>query len=106
MTASAIGSHLGAAPAAKGTDHLRAQAKELEGVFINSLLKEMFSSIKTDQSSMGGGFAEDTWRGMQAEQLSDAVAQSGGIGLADTLMTSLLAAQEASQTQTLPGATR
>jgi flagellar protein FlgJ len=43
------------------------QAKDLEGVFLNTLMKEMFSSIKTDDKSMGGGFAEQTWRGMQAE---------------------------------------
>lgn len=105
MAIAATGSSHAATPAMSGTDRLRAQANELEGVFINSLIKEMFSSIKTDQSSMGGGFAEDTWRGMQAEQLSDAVAKAGGIGLADTLMTSLLAAQEASQTKTISGAT-
>lgn len=73
---------------------LRQQAGDLEGVFINTLMKEMFSSLKTDQSAMGGGFAEETWRGMQAEQLSDSIARAGGVGIADTLMSSLLALQE------------
>lgn len=92
-TAAAAAQHSPAYP------RLQAQAEELEGVFLNSLLKEMFGSIKTDQSAMGGGFAEETWRGMQAEQLGDTIARAGGIGLADSLMTSLLAAQEASQAQ-------
>lgn len=78
--------------------HLRSQAQELEGIFINTLMKEMFSSLKSDSDAMGGGFAEDTWRGMQAEQMSNAVSEAGGIGLADAIMGDLLKIQEASQT--------
>ena len=74
---------------------LHQQAKDLEGVFINTLMKEMFSSIKTDDSDFGGGFGEETWRGMQAEQFSNAMADQGGIGLADQLMPTLLKLQEA-----------
>jgi Rod binding domain-containing protein len=83
---------------------LRQQAEDLEGVFINTLMKEMFSSLKTDQSAMGGGFAEETWRGMQAEQLSDSIARAGGVGIADTLMSSLLALQETSSSTPSAGA--
>ena len=74
---------------------LHQQAKDLEGVFINTLMKEMFSSIKTDDQNFGGGFAEETWRGMQAEQFAGAMAEQGGIGLADQLMPTLLRMQEA-----------
>ena len=81
--------------------HLKAQAQELEGVFLNTLMKEMFSSLHTDSASMGGGFGEDTWRGMQAEQMSNAVAEAGGIGLADNIMGDLLKIQEASQPSTI-----
>ena len=83
---------------APGYARLHAQAKDLEGVFLNTLMKEMFSSIKTDSQSMGGGFAEDTWRGMQAEQFSNIIADKGGIGLADQLMPTLLRLQEAPTT--------
>lgn len=79
--------------------HLRAQAEELEGVFLNTLMKEMFSSLQSDSDAMGGGFGEDTWRGMQAEQMADAVAKAGGIGLADSIMRDLLKIQELSQTR-------
>lgn len=78
-------------------DQLRGQAKELESVFINTLMKQMFSGIKTDQNSFGGGFAEETWRGMQAEQLSTQIAESGGLGIADSLLGDLIAMQEAAQ---------
>ena len=77
--------------------HLREQAKDLEGIFLNTLMKEMFSSLKTDESAMGGGFAEETWRGMQGEQMADVLARSGGVGLADALLPDLIAAQEAAQ---------
>ena len=79
-----------------GYEKLRKQAIELEGMFLNTLMKEMFSSIDTSESSFGGGFAEETWRGMQAEQFGSAIAQAGGIGLADQLMGDLLRLQEAS----------
>ena len=85
---------------APGYAKLRKQAQDFEGVFLNSLMKEMFSSIKTDDQNFGGGFGEETWRGMQAEQMADAVAQQGGIGIADQLMPTLLGLQEAAHSKT------
>ena len=78
---------------------VRQQAEEFEGVFLNTLTKELFSSFKTDQSAMGGGFGEETWRSMQAEQLAGTMAQNGGLGIADQLMPDLLAMQEAANNQ-------
>ena len=87
--------------------HLKQQAQDLEGIFINTLMKEMFSSLKTDQKSGGGGDAEGTWRGIQAEQMSDAVSKAGGVGIADAIYSDLLAVQEASQsTQSSTGVPR
>ena len=73
---------------------IRGQAEELEGVFLNMLTKEMFASIKGDEN-FGGGFGEETWRSMQAEQLANTMAQGGGIGLADELAGQMIALQEA-----------
>jgi flagellar protein FlgJ len=78
---------------------LRNQAVQLEGLFLNTLVGQMFSSLKTDGSAFGGGFAEQTWRGMQSEQIATSMARSGGIGLADQLMDGLIRQQEASQNQ-------
>lgn len=86
-----------AAPLPANIETLRAQARELEGVFLNTLLKQMFSGINTDKDSFGGGFAEETWRGMQSEQLSNQIAESGGLGIADSLLGDLIAMQEAAQ---------
>jgi peptidoglycan hydrolase FlgJ len=77
-------------------DRLRAQAIELEGVFINTLVKEMFASLETE-NGFGGGFAEETWRGVQAEQFASAMAEAGGIGLAESLLPDLIALQESAQ---------
>ena len=82
-------------PSTPGYARMHQQAKDLEGVFLNTLMKEMFSSIKTDDKNMGGGFAEETWRGMQAEQFANSLADEGGIGRADQLMPTLLKLQEA-----------
>lgn len=84
---------------------VRQQAEEFEGVFLNTLTKQMFSSLKTDASVMGGGFGEETWRSMQSEMLANTMAQNGGLGIAEQLLPDLLALQEAANKQnTLPGA--
>ncbi len=79
-----------------GLNKVRQQAMDLEGVFLNTLMKEMFASLQTE-GDFGGGFAEETWRDMQAEQLANTMAEAGGIGLADSLMADLLAIQEGAQ---------
>ncbi|WP_323013220.1 rod-binding protein [Devosia sp.] len=84
---------------------VRQQAEEFEGVFLNTLTKELFSSINTDKDAMGGGFGEETWRSMQAEILADTMARNGGLGIAEQMLPDLLALQEAANNQNrLPGA--
>lgn len=68
---------------------IRQQAEEMEGVFLNMLTKQMFATIESDEN-FGGGFGEETWRSMQAEQLANTMAQSGGIGIADDLMRQMI----------------
>ena len=99
-----MASIIGPAASAAGAPYekLRQQAVELEGVFLNTLMKEMFSSVKTDTSEFGGGFAEETWRGMQAEQFANAMADAGGIGLAEALLPDLLALQESAKSNPVP----
>lgn len=85
---------------------LREQAEEMEGVFLNMLTKQMFSSLQSDEN-FGGGFGEETWRSMQAEELANSIAKTGGVGIADQLMGEMIAAQEAanaSRTMMFPGA--
>ena len=90
-------------PSGEQLSQIKKQATELEGVFLNTLVKEMFSGIKTD-GPFGGGFAEETWRGLQSEQMATAMAESGGIGLADQIVRDLMLMQQAIDTRptTLP----
>lgn len=81
---------------------LRQQAEELEAVFLNTLVSEMFTSIDTD-SEFGGGFGEETLRSMQSEQFAASLARSGGIGIADQIMANLLTAQESADKLALYG---
>ena len=87
-----IGANAGA-PVQMDMNMAREKAEELEGVFLNTLMSQMFSSIKTD-GMFGGGQGEDTWRSMQSEQYANLLAQNGGIGLADQIMADLLLIQE------------
>lgn len=81
-------------------NRLRAQAEELEGVFLTTLVKEMFATVHSE-SGFNGGFGEETWRGMQAEQFAATLAQGGGIGLADALVSDLIAVQQSAPTSPL-----
>ncbi len=77
-------------------DKLRKQAEDLEGVFLNLLTKEMFATAKSE-NGFGGGFGEETWRSMQAEQLANTMAQNGGLGIADQILGDMITLQEANQ---------
>ncbi|WP_196257670.1 rod-binding protein [Pelagibacterium limicola] len=81
-----------AANPGRAIDRLKEKAVELEGVFLNTLVAEMFKGLETD-SMFGGGHAEETWRGMMAEQYADLMAKAGGIGLADQMVTALIEQQ-------------
>jgi len=83
----------GSAPLRNDLQTMRQKAEELEAVFLNTLVSEMFASIASE-GEFGGGYAEETWRGMQSEQYAAAMAKSGGIGIADEIMRSLLLTQE------------
>jgi len=91
---------LSTAPHLSGSE-IQAKAEELEGVFLNTLVSQMFSGIKTD-GMFGGGFGEETWRSMQSEQYANLMAQNGGIGLADQIVADMLAVQEATQAPDQP----
>jgi flagellar protein FlgJ len=89
--------------ASSNTESLREKAIELEGVFLNTLVSQMFSGIDA-RGDFGGGYAEETWRSMQSELYASQLAASGGVGLADQIMGDLLAIQEASNQKSQPAA--
>lgn len=81
-------------PENPATAAIRKKAVELEGVFLNTLMSQMFSSLNA-RNGFGGGQAEETWRSMQSEYYANEMAASGGIGLADDIMRNLINQQAA-----------
>lgn len=73
-------------------DQLKQKAVELEGVFLNTLLSQVSSSVDTE-GPFGGGHAEETWRGMLATEHASEMARAGGIGLADSILRDLIVTQ-------------
>ncbi len=72
----------------------RATAEDFESFFLSQMLQPMFASVKTNDL-FGGGHAEDMWRSMMVDEYGKMVAKSGGVGIADAMMSQLIASQEA-----------
>lgn len=75
-------------------NQLKNKAVELEGVFLNTLLSQVASSVDTE-GPFGGGYGEETWRGMQASEFANNIARAGGIGLSDSILRDLIDTQAA-----------
>lgn len=71
----------------------REAAESFEAIFISQMLAPMFESLPSD-GPFGGGHAEKIFRSMQVEELGKAIAGSGGLGIADSVMREILKAQE------------
>lgn len=79
-------------------DQLKSKAVELEGVFLTTLLSQVSSSVDTE-GDFGGGYAEETWRGMMSTEHANEMARAGGIGLSDSILRDLIATQSRSSSQ-------
>jgi len=77
---------------------LKDKAVELEGVFLTTLLSQLTEASNSD-SEFGGGYAEETWRGMMSTEYANEMAKSGGVGLSDSILRDLIAHQSASTSQ-------
>jgi Rod binding domain-containing protein len=74
----------------------KAAAKDFEAVFLNTMLQPMFSAMKSD-GPFGGGPGTEVWRSLLTDEYAKKFASSGGIGIADHVYQSLIAAQEGRQ---------
>jgi Rod binding domain-containing protein len=75
-------------------DRMRETAEEFEASFIAQMLRPMFEGLSTE-APFGGGEAEGTWRSFLIDEMAKQTARSGGIGLADQVMATMLKMQEA-----------
>lgn len=69
-----------------------AVAQQFERMFVAEMLQPMFAGIETD-GPFGGGNAEDVFRPMLLDRYADAVAKSGGVGIADAVLKEILRLQ-------------
>jgi len=68
-------------------------AEDFEAFFISQVTETMFQGIETD-GMFGGGNAEKIYRSMLIDQYGKSVAKSGGVGVSDQIMNSILEMQE------------
>jgi Rod binding domain-containing protein len=73
--------------------HAREAAIDFESVFLSTMFQQMFSGLKTE-APFGGGYGEEVFRDMLAEEYAKDVSRNGGIGLADHVYREILALQE------------
>ena len=96
MTAIAAPASSAAALAATVAPEVHAKAKavaqDFESVFLNSMLQQMVPANGGD-GPFGGGAGSAVWRSLLTEEYAKAFAKAGGIGIADHVYRSLIAAQ-------------
>ena len=78
-----------AAPAQQAS--LRRAAEELEATFLAEMLKPM--GADHESSSFGGGIGEAQFSSFLVEEQAKLMVKAGGIGLAESIFRSLLAAE-------------
>ncbi len=73
----------------------RETAKDFEAVFVNQMLNLMQPDLKNDE--FHGGHAEEQFRTFLNDEISQEIAESGGVGVADHIYAELIKLQEASK---------
>lgn len=73
-------------------EQVKKTAEEFESFFIGQMLEYMNTDID-GQGLFGGGHAEDVWRSMLNQEYGKEIAKSSSLGVADSVMRSMLQAQ-------------
>ena len=89
-------SHDALARGAQTPEQIETIAEDFEAMFLAQMLAPVFSSIKTD-GPFGGGEGEDAFRTILHDHYAKAIAERGGIGIAEQVKTGLLKLQAAAQ---------
>lgn len=74
-------------------EKIRESAEEFEAFFLSQFLSQMFKGIKTD-GPFGGGHGESMFRELQFKEYASAIANKGGVGIADSIVRQLIHTQE------------
>lgn len=70
------------------SDAARDAAKKLEATFLAEMLKS--AGLGTQPNSMSGGVGEDQFASFHRQALADAMVESGGIGLAESIYQAMM----------------
>ena len=74
------------APRSAGTTAAqRAAAQTFEGQVLGALLQPMFAGLDS-KGLFGGGTGEAQWQPMLVQEMGNAIARQGGLGLADAVL--------------------
>ncbi len=68
-------------------------AQDFEAFFISKMMESMFEGVSTD-GMFGGGHAEKIYRSLLINEYGKSMAKTGSIGVADSVMRSLIEMQE------------
>lgn len=79
---------------AHAENEVQRAAREFEAMFLAEMLAPMFENLDTEGLG-GGGLGEQIFRPMLVERYAQAIAQSGGVGLADSIVGELTRLQAA-----------
>ena len=71
----------------------RQAAEDFEAVFLSQMLSHMFAGVETG-GPFGGGHAEEVFRSVMVDEYGKMMARSGGVGIADNVMSEILRIQE------------
>jgi Rod binding domain-containing protein len=82
--------------AGAGPETAKRVGQEFEALFLSEMLGPVFESTDTD-GLFGGGEGEKIFRSMMVQEYGKAIAQSGGVGIADAVQREILRMQEYQQ---------
>lgn len=68
-------------------------AKDFEAMFVTEMMKPMFEHIKPDPR-FGGGKGEEIFRGLMLQEYGKMMAETGQLGIADSVKQELIRMQE------------
>ena len=71
----------------------RQTAIDFEAFFLGQMLQPMFANINPEPP-FGGGHSEKIWRSMLVDEMGKAMAEAGGLGIADSIHREILRLQE------------
>jgi len=69
-------------------------ARQFEAMVLGQMVGYMFAGVETDPL-LGGGYGEDMYRGLLITEYGKVMAESGGVGIADSVKAQLIQMQEA-----------